>query len=629
MMTYIKKHSKRIFVILFFLLTLMGTYGHLHYSIMNNKGFTILECFYYTLQLFTFKWEHLNGNIPFVLHLARFLCPTATWSGLFLGFKKPIEGALNEIFRWHTYRKIGELKGHVIICGLSKKAEILIQDIINNSESVKFLNLNLTKANIVVVETNAEHEKINNYIYKGVKVVIGSAADKEVLIKAGVLNAKYMIVLTDSDETNLSIAKSLTDIFTELYNKSDFNFDNTKDQLKAIIHLRDFYHLQAFKDYHIVRIPENGNPNTAIDFYSINIFQKAAIKVIDKYAPDKIIHSNLSVAKEAAEIIIIGLSDAGQNLLLQAAYMYHFKNLKKLKVTVIDNNIKDKLNKLIQFVPKLDNIIEIKQIEQVDFLESYLTISSEFKNVSVCYIAKDSDGENVFLAKKAKQIFYMTNHDYHYPKIVVLQPKDTKLLNLLDTIKQDTNDKRIGIDFFNLYDDVCTKKEIIEDLEDIDNLAKWCHYYYMLNNDKINNIKKDRNVDDEWASLSHGLKDSNRLTTRHLLYKLRFAGYELVKNEDKREECEIDIDTDTRNILAQTEHNRWRAEKFLNGFEYYYNPNMVKDEKFLKEKLKLHKDLSDTTWTDLDINTKNKDNTVLDNIKEIAAKTGKKIVAIL
>ena len=55
----------------------------------------------------------------------------------------------------------------------------------------------------------------------------------------------FVVVLTDSDETNLSIAKSLTDIFTELYNKSDFNFDNTKDQLKAIIHLRDFYHLQA------------------------------------------------------------------------------------------------------------------------------------------------------------------------------------------------------------------------------------------------------------------------------------------------------------------------------------------------------------------------------------------------
>ena len=55
---------------------------------------------------------------------------------------------------------------------------------------------------------------------------------------------------------------------------------------------------------------------------------------------------------------------------------------------------------------------------------------------------------------------------------------------------------------------------------------------------------------------------------------------------------------------------------------------MVKDEKFLKENLKLHKDLSDTQWTDLDINTKNKDNIVLDNIKEIAAKTGKKIVIL-
>ena len=621
---FIKRHSNKIFLLFFLALTLLGIFSFKLYGLWNSKGYTLLDTVYLTLQLYSFKWGDLNGRIPFTLHVVRILCPSASVSGIFLGFKRPIENAFEDIFSWYTKRRIKFYDNHIIICGLSKRAELLTTDIINQKKRDIEETGRTNIGEVVILESNPNNDNLSNYIYKGIKVIIGSAMDEQTLLNAGILKAKCFIAMTEKDEKNLEIAKKITDVFKKYYAEHQVA---VKKQLKVIIHLEDFFYLQAFKDNHEVRIPDKNNSNSAIDFHSINVFQKAAQKAINKYSPDKFIEDlRRSPSADQAEILIMGLSQIGENILIQATYMYHFLNDKKLKIFIIDTDVTQKLNKIKHFVPALESIVQIVAIEQTEFLQNYPGYNID--NVSVNFVCKNTDGENVFYAKKLKQIFYKLKHNTEHPKVVVLLPKDTKILSLLDTIEADSENKFANIDFYNLYEDICTKKEMIDDIDEIDVLAKSIHY---ANISKKCSTATQEFVEQEWEGLPHGKKESHRFSARHLIFKLRFLGAEMIDKEHERvvsgTRFKLEhVSPENLNLIADAEHRRWKAEKLINGFEAY-NCSDVNKQHHLED-LKLHNDLTEEAWAKKDDLSKRKDLAMIAKVIDMAEVLGKVVVTI-
>ena len=388
---FVRQYKAHILLCVTILLTALGVKAFHEYAILNSKDFSFWDCLYRAFELFKLKGGDPDGRVPLSLKLARFLAPLATASGVGLVF-------FEYLYRNYMEIVVGTYKNHIIICGLSKKAESLIDNLITkeNGKTNPFKNW---RADIILIESNKEHENLARFEAMGVKIIIGSATETEVLKKANVLKAKSIIALTDKDETNVEISKTLTQIFKRYYEKHKVVDEK---QLKSVIHLEDFFLLQAFKDYHEIKIPAAENSNSAIDFHAINVYQKAAQKILDDHAPDRL--KEVKPGGQAVEILIMGLTVAGENILIEAAYIYHFLNCKKLKIHVVDIDIKKKVEQLVHFIPAIEEVVDILPIEQTDFLQNYK--EEDLANISVCFVAKETDGESVYYSKALKQIFF-------------------------------------------------------------------------------------------------------------------------------------------------------------------------------------------------------------------------------
>lgn len=108
-----------------------------------------------------------------------------------------VEGHLSQSLRRRKMDKaIAGLKNHYIVCGLGNHSLYLINELIS------------TKREYVVVE--ADNNRINDVCSK-VKIqyyVEGDATGDEVLLRAGVKNAKGVFASTEDDNTNLVISLS-------------------------------------------------------------------------------------------------------------------------------------------------------------------------------------------------------------------------------------------------------------------------------------------------------------------------------------------------------------------------------------------------------------------------------------
>ncbi len=92
-------------------------------------------------------------------------------------------------------------------------------------------------------------------------------------------------------------------------------------------------------------------PSIGIDVHVFSVFQRMAAQTVDSFSPDQFIET---AEKEQIEIALFGLEALGQWIVLEAAQMYHFNNMKKLRVTVIDCDVDEKIRDLLRICPLLN-----------------------------------------------------------------------------------------------------------------------------------------------------------------------------------------------------------------------------------------------------------------------------------
>src|SRR6188768_4277763 len=149
----------------------LGTLGFHQHGALHDDPISWLSSLYLSLQLFVMNSGGVPSPIPVTLEVSRFLAPALTAGGIFLALWEP----LNQNF---VLFKIRFWKNHIVVCGLSKKAELLILDHLKQAT---------TKVKIVVIEPNAEHGSISHLRKRGIFVLVGNAIDEDMLHKANVL----------------------------------------------------------------------------------------------------------------------------------------------------------------------------------------------------------------------------------------------------------------------------------------------------------------------------------------------------------------------------------------------------------------------------------------------------------
>jgi len=111
-----------------------------------------------------------------------------------------------KIRKWWRNRRF--LRNHVIICGLGRKGMQLAEGFAGEGHRV------------VIIEIDKDNNLISQCRKKGMMVLIGDAANEELLKKAGIKKARYLISVCGEDKTNTEVAEKCRNLAENSHNRN-------------------------------------------------------------------------------------------------------------------------------------------------------------------------------------------------------------------------------------------------------------------------------------------------------------------------------------------------------------------------------------------------------------------------
>ncbi|MFX1533137.1 MAG: NAD-binding protein [Promethearchaeota archaeon] len=530
---------------------LLGSIGFLKHFNGLGVTFTGLDVVYFAIQLFVINLS-LTGPFPWQLEIARFLAPIIL---VYVG-SRTLLLLLNEEF---TLFKLRRIKYHTIICGLGKIGIELLKSYPNRN-------------NTLVIEINERTAIIKSGQEGGPIISANEIIDRSMLLKARVNYANNLIVVTEDDEINLEIAAKAFDIVQEK-RRSFFPLFFTRSlRLNCVVHLSDFNTLIQFSsnDHFLA-----DTPRFCLKFF--DIYENAARLLFHKYPLD-FLADTISSDAPPVHLVVVGFDEIAQHVVLQALKQGHYANGKELYITISDKAADEKKQIFYQQYPYANMISKYIYFEQMTFNELICFATGQLKEkidrppITAFIICPESDSigysSALFLLRGLKEkgcntpIFVHMESDYGFA--LLLQTED----NSQDSFMQP----------FGMINQISTWKLVMDDLRsdiarfnhDQNIITKVSHMMYLgarleqEGEEVIWQITAEELK--EWATLRRSLKDSYLQTVDHIPVKLRAIGCGV--RELKGESSLFEFERDEIELLANMEHRRWMADKYLKGYTY-------------------------------------------------------------
>lgn len=525
---------------------LLGYVGFVKY--FSGKERAPLYIFYYLLQLLTVEQGETIGPVPWELQVARVMAPILAGytaiSGLLAIYREQIRLIFSQCY-----------KDHVIISGLGLKGTLLADDLASQYK-------------VIAIEKDENNPEIPGLKNKGIVVLIGNATDMDILYRAGVHRAKYLISVCGDDGVNAEVAVNAHELIKAYGNK------RTR-VLTCFIHI---YEPELCEFLMEREMAKQKNSNFRLEIF--NIFITGARKLLSLHPVEKM------QSEKSPHILVIGLGNVGESLIVEAVkrwkseFAYDSSNFRKLNISLID-----------QFAYKRQELIEARH----PFLEKYCDIKSkqidinsfefynidlskgnpEYENVSRIYICLGDD--SLGLKTALKLLHKMKDRKI---SIVVVMTSNSGLANLL---RRDTNetDESDYVEAFGLWNMTCNK-DLPQD-EFNERLAMMFHSEYL--NDHKDDDPKVNNAAVPWEELPEHHRETNRRRVDGLYRRLKESGFALKISDDRG----AGVDSYSKNeieILAQKEHERYLEDRKEKGWKYAkkrdeekkHNPNVTEWE---------------------------------------------------
>jgi hypothetical protein len=521
----------------------LGYIGFSRYSVAIGEQNTGWDFFYRAVQLIVLESGNIQGALPWQLEVARFLLPAVA------GYAAV--QALLAVFRdqWQRFR-VRFIKNHVVVCGLGERGLRLTQEFLDHGYRV------------VVIEEDEENPLIDACREQGAVVLVGDATDKNLLRKAGIRKAKYLVTVCADDGTNAEIALHARDLVRSRKGRA----------LTAFVHIVDLELCNLLSGGELAA--------AAVDLFRLeffNVLERGARLMLREHPP---FTQEAEAGDRQPRMLIVGLGKMGRSLVVQAArnwWMKQGKNGKRLRVSVIDRAAEAKVELLRLQYPQLDRACEfdIRQMEKnaPEFERGDFLYDSEGRcDVDIIYICFDDDVHVLVnaltLQRKTKQ---------HEVPIVVRMSRDAGLATLM---KEDRGAFDFGhLHVFGLLDKTCSLEAILGGWHEI--LARAIHEDYIRHQKEAGATPQTNPSMVDWDDLPEDLKESNRHQADHIEVKLKAIGcgiqaltdWGAASFETLPEEVKEVFDVE---LLARMEHERWCEERRLRGWSYAPGPKNIK-----------------------------------------------------
>lgn len=502
---------------------------------------------YHTLQLLVFHSPHLEGPIPFALHLARY-------AGVLLFFAAGVV-ALVKLFRGELrLLRLRRQRGHVVICGLGDLGLRLALDGVRRGRFV------------VAIERQGRAGALEEARAHGVLVLEGDACDPALLRQARVEHADLLVAACPEDHTNVAIAASVGPLVPA---------GRAHPLLCRLL-------VQDERTRGLLAVDPPFSPPAGgyrVNFGDLDRHDTAARQVLRRHPLD---HRPVRETDDTVvHLIVLGLGPMGRALVRHAARVGHFANEAargiRLSITVAD---REEGGEWRDLATRLTDVCTVR----------FVALDPSDSTVAASLAALAEPGQLATFAICAEETLDAADDQANFrvglelsrrlastpAQVLMFQRTRAGFAALFAADERAAHPGALGERLypFGMVEDVFEWDVLLHESEDA--LARALHDDFRAHR------RREGAAAPPWDELGDNLKDSNRQAADHVAIKLRAAGYHegpIVRGRPRVER----FAPDEILLMAKMEHLRWCAERRVDGWtlgpETDYarrvNPNLV------------------------------------------------------
>jgi Trk K+ transport system NAD-binding subunit len=496
----------------------------------------VLESAYQTLQLFVLHTPEFSSPPNIFLDLARFL-------GAFV-FISSVLGAAWQVMKMGArHAWYSGTSDHIIICGAGWRGLALARDFYLGDLSSK----KGVRSDIIVLERDPESRGVAECQRLGIPYLIGDASNPEVLASVGAARARKLVAVCGSDEVNLEIIVRAAQIERVVEGPLRCHVHLSNDDLRTMVRQKGF--------------SPGAETVLEISTFGTDIYENAARRLFHDTPLDRVPigeHSPLEV-----HLVIIGFSEMGQAILMQAACIAHYANVKRPKITVVDPNARALGEDFERRHSGIANVAEVTYLDRVPHdssLVNLVTGAARKENVlATCAICFEDEKVNLALAVKLGDAL----KDHPIPVRWWQQSRADAGLRLVFSERLQRQLDEADVRPFGMLENVCNAETL--ELKEPDEMGRAIHEFYLGERWAQGETLDSNPSLQSWELLPESFKNSNRLAADHIEIKMRALGYHLERKPTSGEPI-LEFRPDQIEILARMEHARYCAERFMDGW---------------------------------------------------------------
>lgn len=468
-------------------------------------------------------------NLPWQLTLVKIVVTLALLAGMYRIAQKLF-------VEYYTQFRLLFRRNQILVIGINQKGQALLADLKRTHDTTG-----------VAIELDADHCNASALRRDGHLVYFGDGTQSTVLQDAGIRSARFMICFLDKEQTTINVVRALHQITQK---------NPEKYQVRCFLHIGNakVSTMLQQSDYF-----EDEKKN-GIDLRFFNHHQMIARQFFARLAYDYA--QPMRDPNAAFRLIVFGTGETAKALLVQALQVMHTINPASPDIIVYGADAEQAGRQLAAEYPGAAMVSSIKYMPfdgAYDHILNELVIDPPAHLVPVVIAAFDDDSANLKLSLEilhatpaaAFRVFAL---NYHNDGLNALLKSRQSRLNRLT--------------FFGSLESVCQVELITQ--ERLDVTARSIHEDYLQQlAPQQGSLSESDAYKQSWDMLNEQAKDANRAQADHIAYKLAMCGKLAVLREQGAGVQEaLSFTADEVEMLAQVEHTRWMAQRYLAGWRY-------------------------------------------------------------
>jgi hypothetical protein len=426
----------------------------------------------------------------------------------------------------------------------------------------------------------------------GVALLDGDISKKEVLVRARVWDARAAYVFAGADLQNLEVAMQIYALYEA---------HGTGRPMVCHVHIAR----RAFIE-HLETLSWVEKGGFKLRFF--NTYQNIARALFRAHPIEGTLPDIAALRGQALHMVIVGFGDLGEAMLLQAAMLAQVPGSPKPKFTIVAMGSAAKKEDFLERQPNFHKVGDIEFVERlpIDRRSQFNASLTRENQRAIVVVTLENAAEGV-----AWGLHITTAHSGHRVPVFVHVAEERSLSSFLGKMRQDQKSLVPANSIFPFGSiETSTGGDMLLGYE-LDGVAMELNKRYLAHRRLPD---ADLSSFELWDKLAEEYKQSNRAWADHIGVKVRMIGCEIEESGKNSDTVDFEFTATELEILAEVEHSRWMAERYLTGWDFGSVTDRAQRQ---------HSSL--VPWDSLPEKEKEVDREVVKTIPEVLAKTGLRI----